>query len=192
MLDSDYRVGDKGFKNYQQNYISLRMMSPTLNLQLWLAGSQGNSEENLNLWYYKPICLRRWGQLSQLSPLNRLLPRRCFQTASTSKQLDGGLSTAVQRRNNGAFNGSAALLRKDLHHTIGGKTPLIYFLLWFGFNLRNNAAVFLKLQITSEQHLLNYKGLTYYHSYHGINNSLNAISCRALKISVFFLIFFFF
>lgn len=134
MPDSDYRVRDKGFKSYQQNYISLGMMSPTLNLQLWLAGSQGNSEENLNLWYYKLICPRRWGQLSQLSPLNRLLARLCFQTASTSKQLDGGLSTAVQRRNNGAFNDGAALLRKGLHHTHGGKSAAFLisfiFIIW--------------------------------------------------------------
>lgn len=122
MLDSDCRIGDKGFKSYQQNYISLGMMSPTLNLQLWLAGSRGNSEENLNLWYYKPICLRIWGQLSQLPPLNRLLSRLCFQTAST-----------VQRRNNGAFNDGAALLRKGLPHTIGGKSAT--FLISFFYYL---------------------------------------------------------
>lgn len=157
MLDFDYRIRDKGFKSYRQNCVSLRMMSPTLNLQLRLAGSPGNPDKNVNLWYYEPICRRRSGQLSQLAPLNRLLPTLCFQTASTCKQLDG-LSAAVQPGNNAGIWWGWCFVWKMSSTCNGWEfSPLPGFLFFYYLEStwKKYAAVFLKLQITSKQNLLN-------------------------------------
>lgn len=69
---------------------------------------------------------------------------------------------------------------------VGNQPPswFLFFIIWI--QPEKYAAVSLKLQITSEQHLLNNNRLAYYHSYHGINNLHNAISCCSLKTSLVF------
>lgn len=148
-------------------------MSPTLKLQLPGTLGNSNSNENLNLWY-KPIYPRSWGQLSQLSPLNRLLQTlfvESVQTASTLKQLDAHLRAAAQLSNNGVVF-CDGLLGKCLHPEIGGTSVackcLFVIIIWVPTE-KKYATVFLKLQIASEQHLFDTL-LPYYHWDHGINN----------------------
>lgn len=78
----------------------------------------------------------------------------------------------------GTFHDGGGLLGKCLHPEIGGTSVPCKFvfvvIIWVPAG-KKNAAIFLKLQIASEQHLFNTL-LPYYHSDHGINNPLNGRS----------------